>query len=43
MSAVIKGAAALAVIIGLLFFLQSRVGEQPQVRVEKVVTSDALR
>jgi hypothetical protein len=43
MSAAIKGAAALAVIIGLLFYLQSRVGDQPQVRVEKGVTSDALR
>jgi hypothetical protein len=43
MSAIVKGAAALAVIFGLLFFLQSRVGEQPQVRVQKAVTSDALR
>jgi hypothetical protein len=43
MSAILKGAAALAVIIGLLFYLQSRVGDQPQTRVEKTVSSDALR
>jgi hypothetical protein len=43
MSAIIKGAAALAVIFGLLFFLQSRVGDQPQTRVEKTVSPDALR
>ncbi len=43
MGTLFKSVVALAVIFGLLYFLQTRVGEQKQVRVEKAVRADALR
>lgn len=43
MSAMAKGVVALLVVLALLFFLQSRVGEQPVAAVEEPVDANALR
>ena len=43
MSNLIKLLLALALIFGVLYLLQMRVGEQPEIRVEKPVDPDALR
>jgi hypothetical protein len=43
MSSIAKGVVALLIVFGLLFFLQSRVGEQPMTRSEQAVSADALR
>jgi hypothetical protein len=43
MSKLIKAVLAIVVILGLLYVLQSRVGEQVPVRVEKPVDPSALR
>ena len=43
MARVLKIGVAVAVIFGLLWFLQSRVAEQPQTVVEKSVDINALK
>lgn len=43
MSFLAKAVVALLVVIALLFFLQSRVGEQPMTAVEVPVDANALR
>jgi hypothetical protein len=38
-----KALAVVGIIFGILYFLQSRVGEQPSARIEKPVDANALR
>lgn len=42
MGRLIKWIVILALVVGTMFYLQSRVTEQPQTRVEKPVSLDAL-
>jgi hypothetical protein len=43
MSKLIKSVVLVAILFGALYYLQGRVSDQPQKRVEKVVSPDALR